>query len=152
MRLAHQVFARFVAMLLLCLIVATPANAQNWAFEDAEQVPANIHSAISGGFWTAGKDEGFFRVVVVAGGVENVSHRLYIQWLRSVAKTQNYELVRTVNVQELNLGQGYLLDVKTSFGDFNSFKIEITARSQRVKTKKFAIIATGDGKYTIRSR
>lgn len=152
MRHAHQIVASFVAMQLLYLSLATPSNAQNEAFEAAEQVPASIHSAISGGFWIEGTDEGFFRVVVVAGGVEHVSHRLYIQWLRSDAKTQSYDLIRTVNVQELNLGQGYLLDVKTSFGDFNSFKIEITARSQRVKTKKFAISATGDGKYTIRSR
>ncbi len=152
MRRTHQIVASFVAMLLLCLSLATPSNAQNEAFEAAEQIPASIHSAISGGFWTAGKDEGFFRVVVIAGGVEHVSHRLYIQWLRSDAKTQSYELVRTVNVTELNMGQGYLLDVKTSFGDFNSFKINITAKSLRVKTKKFAITAKGDGKYVIQSR
>jgi len=51
------------------------------------------------------------RVVVVAGGVEHVGHRLFLQWLRSDAKTQSYELVRTVNVTELNLAQGYLLEV-----------------------------------------
>ena len=152
MRHAHQNFAIFVAMAFLYLSLAPPSYAQNVAFEAAKQVPANIHSTISGGFWTAGKDEGFFRVVVVAGGVEHVWHRLYIQWLRSDAKTQSYELIRTVNVQELNIGQGYLLEVKTSFGDFNSFKIDITAKSLRVKTKRFAIIAKGDGKYTIRSR
>ena len=65
---------------------------------------------------------------------------------------QGYELIRTVNVQELNQGQGYFLEVKTSFGDFNSFKIDVTANSLRVKTKRFAITAKGDGKYTIRSR
>ena len=152
MRHAHQIVVSFVAILLLGLSLATPSNAQNEVFEAAEQVPASIHSAKSGGFWTAGEDEGIFRVVVVAGGVEHVKHRLYIQWLRSDAKTQSNELIRTVNVQELNMGQGYLLDVKTSFGDFNSFKIDVTARSLRVKTKKFAITAKGDGKYTIQSR
>ena len=152
MRNARQIVAGFVAILFLGLSLTTPSYAQNEAFEAAGQVPANIYSVISGGFWTAGKDEGFFRVVVVAGGVEHVSHRLYIQWLRSDAKTQSYELIRTVNVTELNLGQGYLLDVKTSFGDFNSFKIDVTARSQRVKAKKFAITAKGDGKYVIRPR
>jgi len=150
MRHAHQIVARFIAMFLLCLNLSTPSNAQNEAFEAAEQVPTNIHSAMSGGFWTAGNGEGFFRVVVVAGGVMHVWHRLYIQWLKSDAKTQSYELVRTVNVQELNLGQGYLLEVKTSFGDFNSFKIDITAKSLRVKTKRFTITANGDGRYTIR--
>jgi len=154
MRHACQIAASFVVMLLLCLSLTTPSNALkiHTGFEDADQVPASIHSAMSGGYWKAGKDEGFFRVVVVAGGVEHVWHRLYIQWLRSDARTQSYELIRTVNVKELNIGQGYLLEVKTSFGEFNSFKIDITAKSLRVKTRKFAITAKGDGEYVIRSR
>lgn len=151
MRHAYQYVASFIAILLLCLS-ALPSRAQNEPFEAAEQVPASIHSAMSGGFWTRGKDEGFFRTVVTAGGVEHVAHRLFIQWLRFRAMSQGYELVRTVNVKELNLGQGYVLDVKTSFGDINSFKISVTANSRGGKPKRFSITAKGDGKYTIQSR
>jgi len=129
-----------------------PSNAQNKSFEAAEQVPASVHSAMSGGFWTRGNDEGFFRVVVIAGGVEHVAHRLYIQWLKSDAKKQSYALIRTVNVKELNLGHGHVLQVKTSFGDINSFKVDVTANTRGGKTKRFAITIKGDGKYTIRSR
>jgi hypothetical protein len=107
---------------------------------------------MSGGFWTAGTDEGFFRAVVIAGGVEHVSHRLYIQWLRINASSQSYELFRTVNVKEFNLGQGFVLEVKTSFGDINSFKIDVIANSRGGKTQRFAITAKGDGTYVIRSR
>ncbi len=156
MRRVSRFATSLLSAIFFCLNVlpsnALPSNAQNEAFEAAEQVPANIYSTMSGGFWTVGKDEGFFRVVVVAGGVEHVGHRLFLQWLRSDARTQSYELVRTVNVTELNLAQGYLLEVKTSFGEFNSFRIDITAKSLRVKTRKFTITAKGDGKYTIRSR
>ena len=157
MRHAYQIVASFVAMLLLGLNLATPSNAQNEAFEDAEQVPAGIHNVAAGGSWTAGKDEGFFRVVVVKGGVEHVSHRLYIQWLRNDAKTQGYVLIRTVNVKEFNMGSGgnwagFVLEVKTSFGDINSFKIDVNANSRGGKAQRFAITAKGDGKYTIRSR
>ncbi len=152
MRHACQIVASFVAMFLLCLSLATPSNAQNQAFEAAEQVPAGINSVMPGGFWTLGKDEGFFRVVVVAGGVEHVSHRLYIQWIRVNLKTQGYELIRTVNVKELNLGHGFVLEVRTSFGEINSFKIDITANGRGGKTKRFVITATGDGKYAIQSR
>ena len=59
MRHAYQIVASFVAMLLLGLSLATPSNAQNEAFEAAEQVPAGIDSVIKDGFWTLGKDEGF---------------------------------------------------------------------------------------------
>lgn len=152
MRHAHQIVINFSAVFLLCLSLATPSNAQNEAFEAADQVPASIHSAMSGGYWTAGKDEGFFRVVVVAGGVEHVSHRLYLQWLRIDAKTQSYDLLRTVNVKELNLGHGFVLEVKTSFGDINAFKIDVTANSRGGQANKMAITVKGDGKYAIRSR
>ena len=136
--------------ILLLFIGTVPANAQNQAFEAAEKVPASVHSTISGGYWSRGKDEGFFRTIVVAGGVEHVTHRLYIQWLRADAKTQRYELIRTVNVKELNLERGYFFDVKTSFGDINSFRVDVTAKTRGGKTKRFAITATGNGEYSIR--
>ena len=151
MRHGHRVVTRVFAILVLCLSTL-PSAAQNESFDAAEQVPASVHSAMSGGFWTRGNDEGFFRAIVTAGGVEHVVHRLYIQWLRSDAQKQNYELVRTVNVKELNLGQGFVLDVKTSFGDINAFKINVTANSRGGKAKRFAITAKGDGKYVIQSR
>ena len=151
MKQAQKIITVFLALIVLTFS-AVAGFAQNSNFEAAHSVPPNIHTVQTGGYWAVGEDEGFFRVVITAGGVEHVSHRLYIQWLRNNATIQSYELVRTVNVTELNLGQGYLLEVKTSFGDFNSFNIDIVANSLRVKTKKFSITAKGDGKYVIRSR
>lgn len=151
MRHAYKLAASFFAILLICLS-ALPAISQNEPFEAAENVPVGIHHVAAGGFWTVGKDEGFFRAVVIAGGVEHVVHRLYIQWLRSDPNKQSYELVRTVNVRELNQGQGHVLEVKTSFGDINAFKVDVTANSRGGKAKRFAITAKGDGKYAIQSR
>ena len=151
MRQCRPLAAVFAVMLLLNLDTP-PASAQNASFEAAEQVPVSIHHAAAGGFWTHGKDEGFFRAIVTAGGIEHVANRLYIQWLRSEAQKQSYELVRTINVKELNLGHGHVLEVKTEFGDINSFKINVTANSRGGKAKRFAITAKGDGTYAIQSR
>ena len=151
MRHVSQVAATLSVLFFLCLS-PFPAYAQNDAFEAAENVPAGIHHVSAGGFWTGGGHEGFFRAVVVAGGVEHVSHRLFIQWLTSDAKTQAYELIRSVNVKELNLGHGYVLDIKTVFGDVNAFKIDVTANSRGGGIKKFAITAKGDGNYVTRAR
>lgn len=151
MKHINQVAATLSVLLLLCL-PPLPAYAQNDAFEAAEKVPAGIHHVSAGGLWTGGGHEGFFRAVVVAGGVEHVSHRLFLQWLRNDAKTQAYELIRSVNVKELNLGHGYVLDVKSDFGDVNAFKIDVTANSRGGGAKKFAITAKGDGNYVIRTR
>jgi hypothetical protein len=147
----RRLVAGFAAIFLLCL-GALPSAAQNESLEAAERVPAGIHAVMSGGYWTRDKEEGFFRAIVTAAGVEHVSHRLFIQWLRINAKDQSYELVRTVNVTELNLGHGHVLEVKTAFGDVNSFKIDVTANTRGGKAQRFAITAKGDGKYTIQSR
>lgn len=143
--------AVFLAMLLLSLSSAT-SMAQNESFETAEQVSPGVHHLASGGFWTAGKAEGFFRAVVTAGGVEHVSHRLFIQWLKTDAKTQRYTVVRTVNVTELNFGHGHVLEVQTSFGEINAFKVDVTANNRGGKSRRFAITVKGDGKYAIQTQ
>jgi hypothetical protein len=131
---------------------ALPAAGQNKAFESAEKIPAGVHSVSTGGFWNSGTAEGFYRSVVIAGGVEHVSHRLFIQWLQNDSKNQTYQLIRTMNIKELNLGAGYVLEVKTSFGDINLFKISVKASSRGSKTKLFDVTAKGGGGYTIRPR
>lgn len=150
MRHVCKLLASSVTVLFLCLN-ASPSPAQNESFEAAEQVPAGIHHASAGGFWNQGKDEGFYRAVVVARGVEHVSHQLFIQWLRTNSKTQDYELIRTVNVKELNLGHGFVLAVTTSFGDINAFRVDVTANSRGGKAKRFVITVKGDGKYVIQA-
>lgn len=156
MRKSIKILASYTSVIVI-LLSALPSNAQSESFITAEQVPAGVHNVISGGFWTAGKDEGFFRVVVIAEGVEHVAHRLFIQWIKTDASSPNiatkgYELIRTLNVKELNLGHGHVLKVKTSFGDMNSFKIDVTATSRDSKIKRFSITAKGDGKYVIQSQ
>jgi len=151
MKQAQKVITVFVALIVLTFS-AVAGFAQNSNFEAAHSVPPNIHTVQTGGYWAVGEDEGFFRVVIAAGGVEHVVHRLYIQWLKIDAKTQSYQLIRTVNVKELNLGQGYILEVKTSFGDENAFEISITANSRGGDAKRFSIIAGADGQYLIKPR
>ncbi|MEK6222788.1 MAG: hypothetical protein N2D54_11135 [Chloroflexota bacterium] len=150
MKQAQKVIAVFVALIALTFS-AVAGFAQNSNFEAAHSVLPNIHTVQTGGYWAVGEDEGFFRVVSAAGGVEHVSHRLYLQWLKNNATTQSYELVRTVYVKELNSDHGQVLEVKTSFGDENAFEINVTANSRGGGEKRFMITARGNGEYAIRS-
>ena len=151
MRRTCRYFALFLAMFFAGTGLR-PAVAQNQAFEAAEKTPASVHSAASGGYWSAGSDEGFFRAIVISAGVEHVAHRLYIQWLKNDTKTQTYNLIRTVNVKELNLGQGHVLEIVTSFGDVNAFQIAVTANTRGGEAKRYAITARGSGGYTIQGQ
>lgn len=151
MRQLYKLIGGIAAVGLICSGVL-PSSAQNASQALAERVPTGIHSVISGGFWTRGKDEGFFRVIVTAGGIEHIVHRLFIQWLQTNAKPQGYTLIRTVNVKELNFGHGGVLQVKTTFGDVNSFMINVIANRRNSKAKNFTITVKGDGIYIIESR
>ena len=151
MKQAQKVIVVFAALIALNFNVV-PGQAQNAAFEAADNISPNIHTVQTGGYWAVGNDEGSFRIIVTAGGVEHVSHLLYIQWLRNNTTTQSYELVRTVWVSELNSEQGQVLEVANLFGDENAFEINVTANSRGGDAKRFAIIARGEGKYLIKPR
>lgn len=150
MRPVRQTVALFV-MIFGLGVAAAPSNAQDALFADAKTTPASIHKVAAGGHWMKGTDEGFFRVVVAAGGVEHVVHRLYIQWIRLDPDTQDYQLARTVSVKELNEGHGSLLDVETEFPDLDRLKITVKASPRGGGPARRSIITVkGVGAYAFR--
>jgi hypothetical protein len=68
------------AALLLPLLLSVAARAQDEWLKDVRSLPPHVHSVHSGGFWEHGNQEGFYRIVVMAGGFEHVIARLYVQW------------------------------------------------------------------------
>lgn len=132
---------------------APQARAEDKLLADAEGLPPSVHQVVSGGYWSRGKREGFFRVIVISGGVEHVAHRLYLQWLEIDPDTRSYSVASTRGVKEINGGHGFLLDVKAEFPDMESGKISVAARRARPPQEKlFAITVKGDGSYAIKSR
>jgi hypothetical protein len=131
---------------------AAPAHAQDTLLGDAKRVPGRIHKVDAGGYWARDKQEGFFRVVVVAAGVEHVVHRIYLQWLTIDPDSQDYRLVGTTPVKELNEGHGSVLDVKTEYPDLGRLRVTINASPRGGgPVKRFVLTAKGDGTYTLRS-
>jgi len=160
--LEHYVETRMrgVRQTVICLAVAigfiaaaVPTHAQDMLLGDAERVPGRIHKVEAGGYWARDKKEGFFRVVVVSAGVEHVVRRLYIQWLTIDPDSQDYRLVGTTPVKELNEGHGSVLELKTEFPDLGRLKVTINASPRGGgPMKRFILTATGDGTYTLRSQ
>jgi hypothetical protein len=133
----------------LFVLSAVPSLSQANTFLNAEQTPPGIHLVSAGGYWESVEDEGFYRVVVTASGVEHVVHQLFIQWLRSNSDTQEYELLRTVGVEELNQAQSNILNVETSFGDINAFEIIVSLGPRGNTAEIMTLIAHGDGTYVV---
>jgi hypothetical protein len=133
---------------------AVPAAlAQDPSLDAAKAVLASIHRIDAGGYWARGKEEGFFRIVVIATGVEHVVHRLYLQWLTVDPDSQEYRVVRTTSVKEINEGHSSVLEVKPDFADMGRLKVAITAKPRGGgPLKQFDLTAQADGTYSLRAR
>ena len=111
---------------------------------------AKVHAVVSGGYWSHGGREGFFRTVVMAGGVEHVSHELYLQWLQIDLGTQSNKVIKTAGIPQINdASGGYVLDVKAAYPGSNSLKLTVTARSERYPQADFIITGKGDGSFAV---
>jgi len=141
-----------VSMLIFaCLALAcTHAAAEGYGIGDARATPPGIHYVRTGGYWSHGQDEGFYRVVVIAGGVEHVAHRLYLQWLAIDRDNNAYKLTRTVDVKELNGQVGAHFDVSPHFNPDGPFKLTVTVTTRDNVKRKRSLTATADGRYTIK--
>ena len=149
-RVRHTVIC--LALAIGFFAAAAPAHAQDTLLGAAKRVPGRIHKVDAGGYWARDKQEGFFRVVVVAAGVEHVVHRIYLQWLTIDPDSQDYRLVGTTPVKELNEGHGSVLDVKTEYPDLGRLRVTINASPRGGgPVKRFVLTAKGDGTYTLRS-
>lgn len=127
-----------------------PSTAQDQFMTDATNIPASVHSIAAGGHWSQDGTEGFFRTVVLAGGVELVGHRLYLQWIAVSGETQDYRLIRTINVEEFNEGHGVILDLVTDFSTFEQLTASITATSVRGgNVQRYVLTATNDGAHRL---
>jgi hypothetical protein len=144
--------SRNLSMMLILLLSAPVSLARDDSLRASEQVPPNIHHVSSGGFWMAGSEEGTFRVIVTSGGIEHVSHQVFVQLLRNNLGRQDSELVRTVSVGELNQEEGQIFEVTTSFGDINAFEIDITVAGRGGRSSQYRITAKGDGSYSLQPR
>jgi sulfur transfer complex TusBCD TusB component (DsrH family) len=97
-----------------CLSTGSPEVPDEFVRE-AMHVPASVEDVASGGYWTQGGVEGFFRIVVLAYGVEHVVHRLYVQLVAVSSEDQSYRLVSSVSVKEINEGHGVTLELTPYF-------------------------------------
>lgn len=136
---------------ILCFSAA-PLNAQSGSQSIVQQLPAPIVQVMTDGFWTRDKDEGFYRVIVVSGGVEHVSNQLFIQLMKVNSDQQNYRIDKTLAVKELNKEHGSTMTMKTNFGDINAFEIEVAVNKRGGQSKRFKILVNGSGKYKIKAK
>ena len=140
------------AALTLAMICALtlPALAQDSPEADAKATPSGVHQVFSGGYWSDGKLDGHYRIVVVTAGFEHISHRVFIQWVAIDQDNHNLKILRTVPVSEISELSGVVTDVRPQFKPNNPLRFTVTLEGRDGVKRKRSVTATADGRYTIR--
>ncbi len=145
-----QSLVRCIVVTVALCLAPSPSPAQDQAMADAMSVPPNVDSAEAGGYWSHDGAEGFFRTVMLAAGAERVGHRLFIQWIAVSSETQDYRLVRTVNVEEFGEGHGVTLELASDFSIFDKLTVSITATPVHGSdAQRYVLTATKEGTYRL---
>jgi hypothetical protein len=138
-------FAIAVALLLL----SVAARAQDELHKDVRSLPSHVHSVHSGGYWEHGNQEGFYRIVVMAGGFEHVIAQLYVQWISIDQDTRDYKIVRTVNVTELG-GASVIQPALRFTPGAKNLQVALAVTRPDGKTEKRTLTVMPDGRLTLK--
>jgi hypothetical protein len=142
---------RFAIAAALLLPLSVVAWAQDELLKDVRSLPPHLHSVHSGGYWEHGNQDGFYRIVVMAGGFEHVIARLYVQWVSTDQGTRDYKIIRTVNVTEFNGGGASVIQPALRFTPgAKNLQVALAVTWRDGKTEKRALTVMPDGRYTLK--
>ena len=97
-----KLMLRAIALLGLALVPLRPAAAEN-AGKLVDSLPTEIADVVTGGSWSADKQGGFYRAIVVMTGSEkDFGARVFLQWLALSETNPVPKVLATVPIKEVN--------------------------------------------------
>jgi hypothetical protein len=93
---------RAAALLALASVPLAAAAADDDA-KIVESLPPQVADVVTGGSWSAGKQGGFYRALVIMTGTEkDFGARVFLQWLALSEASPVPTVVKTVPIKEVN--------------------------------------------------
>jgi len=80
---------------------ADPCTSEDRDGLTALELSPDIRSVSSNGHWFHNGMEGWLRFVVIGGGLEHYTSRLFVQWFTQTSDQADIELLESVSVKEL---------------------------------------------------
>ena len=137
-----------VALVGMITISSDVLAGQGGIPETVRELGTDIAAVESGGYWSRDSEEGSFRLVVTAAGIEHVNHRLFLQWIKNNIDDGTQVVVSTVSIDEINSGQseGYVIDLaRDKDAKFGTLRVKVSARRER-SNDKITYELTADGR------
>jgi hypothetical protein len=89
---------RNLGLILAVLVASAPVAGQS-------EVPAVVHSVVSGGYWQSEHASGNYRIVLVNTGFEHVTTRVFVEWVAGPANSATSPSILSSVEPKLPFGQ-----------------------------------------------
>lgn len=104
----------------------------------------SVTAVSSGGAWAAGGEEGWYRVIIVTGGFEHVSSRLFVQWMTGPSSPD--ESARVVATRQIDLGMTWVLHGEDLQSVNQTWYLALTGTSNRAsEIRRWRFLLRGAG-------
>src|SRR5262245_4337940 len=110
------------------LLAARPVLTQDAFKSTLDTLPGQVRDVNSAGRWRTAETAGVYRLVVVRGGYEHITDRLYIQWLSTATEDSSPQVLATVGVSEINDAGPFTLSYAVYAEATNRLRITESAR------------------------
>lgn len=94
---------KIVRCFLAIIMTAACARAQGDASLSGavQALPAQIETVASGGYWSRNGQDGSFRLVIASVGSDELSSRVFLQWVRLDPDKREQIVERTIPIKEI---------------------------------------------------
>lgn len=136
-----------------CLLVPITASAADDGASLAAGISPAVADVVSGGSWSADKQGGFYRgLLIMVPGEGGFSAQLFLQWLSLPADNSMPVVVKTVPVKEVNDLKLQFASLEMSGEESKDNEVNIVVSSYNVEEDKdisLFIKATAPGTYVM---
>jgi hypothetical protein len=145
--------SRAIAFLALALVPLTSAAAQEDDAKIVASIPTEVADIATGGSWSADKQGGFYRALVLMNGnQETFSARVFLQWLALSETNPIPTVVATVPIKEVNDQKLANASIEIEGEESKDNEITIVVSSYDFDADKdinLFVKGTAPGKYTM---
>ena len=98
-----------------------------FSYATDEVLDTDVREVWSGGYWKDKSNEGFYRFVILGGGIDHYKTKLYIQWITAGTDFEKPQVLKSVSINELNQTPVYSFGLPECIGDTNCSSVSIYA-------------------------
>ena len=117
--------------------------------ENAPSIPPTVSSVVTGGYWEEGEHYGVVRIVIVQEGFEEITSRVFLEWLQE-DPTHGLQVVQRDRLTEIENHVGWSLGTPRLQQSTSGLIVELPAtNSYSQESKWLRAVVHGPGEFEV---